>query len=92
MFIGSVVETFEFSVGRFAIITDLTYERWPEGLKVQIGDSVELRAQGTHVVRTEIMGIEHASPWSPKHPFVFLPSPNVTKADVPIGSEVWALD
>lgn len=91
MLIGKVVETFEIKGRGVVVATDTTYEQLPNELRLKIGDPLELRLNGKVVLSTNVAGIEHCDPWSPKHNFAFLIPRDLTKADVPIGSEVWAV-
>jgi len=92
MLAGKVVGTFEIKGHGVVVATDTTYEQLPRELKLKIGDPVELRVDGNVILRTKVVGIEHCDPWSPKHTFGFLLPRDLSKADVPIGSEVWSVE
>jgi hypothetical protein len=92
MFVGKVIDTFDIKGRGVVVITDTTYEQLPRELTLKIGDPVEIRMDGEVVLRTKIVGIEHCDPWSPKHTFAFLLPRDVSKADVPIGSQVWSAE
>jgi hypothetical protein len=90
--IGNVSDTFEIKERGLILATDRTYEQLPKDLKLKVGDSVELRRDGVVVFRTAVTGIELCDPWSPNRLFAFLLPRGVTKADVPIGAEVWTVE
>jgi len=90
MFVGKILETFEIKGRGIVVATDTTYEKLPHDLRLKIGDSVELRMGGAVILQTRIVGIEHCNPWSPTLPFAFLLPRDLSKADVPVGSEVWS--
>jgi len=92
MLVGKVFDTFDIKGRGLVVATDTTYEQLPRELKLKIGDPVEFRIGGEVVMRSRIVGIEHCDPWSPKHTFAFLVPRDVSKADVPIGSEVWSME
>jgi hypothetical protein len=92
MLVGRVFDTFEIKGRGVVVATDTTYEQLPRDLKLKIGDPIELRVGTEVVLRTRIVGIEHCDPWSPKHTFAFLLPRELSKADVPIGSEVWSVE
>jgi hypothetical protein len=87
-----VFDTFEIKGRGVVVATDTTYEQLPRELKLKIDDPIELRMAGVVILQTRIVGIEHFSPWSPKHSFAFLLPRDLTKPDVPIGAEVWSVD
>lgn len=91
MLVGKVFDTFEIKGRGIVVATDTTYEQLPRELKLRVGDPVELRIGGAVVLQTKIVGIEHCDPWSPTHTFGFLLPRDLSKADVPIGSEVWSV-
>ena len=90
--LGKVLDTFDIKGRGIVVVTDTTWEQLPRDLKFKIGDPVELRMGGVVVLQTRIAGIEHCDPWSPAHLFGFLLPRDVSKADVPVGSEVWSAE
>lgn len=64
---------------------------------VRAGDMIELRRPDGSSVRTKVTGVEypHATIWLGKRPdevrCSVLLGPEVTRADVPDGTEVWAI-
>ena len=92
MFVGKVHDTFEIKGRGVVVATDTTYDQLPRELRLKIGDPIELRVDGKVILRTKVVGIEHCDPWSPEHTFAFLLPRDLSKADVPIGSEVWSVE
>ena len=56
---------------------------------VEVGDEVQVLANGQCVLRTRVQGVDPDDSKKPDKPFAFLAEPDVTKAQVPIGSEIW---
>jgi hypothetical protein len=92
MLVGKVFDTFEIKGRGVVVATDTTYEQLPRELKLKIGDPIEFRVGKDVVLRTTVVGIEHCDPWSPTHTFAFLLPGDLSKADVPIGSEAWSVE
>ena len=88
--IGRITETFDIEGRGVVAVTDTPYAQLPAELAVRVGDPIELRPDKGSTVRTRLAGIEHCDPWTPTQCFGFLLPPELGKADVPIGAEVWA--
>ena len=71
------------------VVTDKTYEQLGPNFVVKIGDPVEFRRDNQVMLRSTVEGIEHCNPWSPNRPFVFSLPPDISKEDVPFGTEIW---
>ena len=63
MFIGRVTETFDIEGRGVVVVTDTQQAQLPRDIPLKIGDPIELRSEGTVVLRTEVAGIEHSDPW-----------------------------
>src|SRR5688500_8831722 len=85
--IGNVSDLFPIHGRGLVVVTDTPLNELPAA--VRLGDAVEIRSGPTIHLRTVIYGIEHAHPWKPTHPFVFITEVGITKEQVPVGSEVW---
>ena len=59
---------------------------------LRAGAPLELRRPDGSRVETEVAAIPHVRPHYPDRPFTFSLPGGVQKADVPIGTEVWAPD
>lgn len=66
-------------------ITPLPGEKW------KVGDAIELRRPNESTLCSEIAGIEMVACTPPLRSFAILLK-GVTKAQVPIGTEVWSVD
>lgn len=86
--LGTVAEVFRIPHRGVVVATDTPYKWMPPDLRVMIGDDVEFR-YGDSNFRSRIIGIEHADPWTPEHPFAVLVPIEVGPLEVPIGAEVW---
>jgi hypothetical protein len=86
MLVGKVTETFEIKGRGVLVATDTTYEKLPCNFKT--GDPIELRMSGEIVLRTRIDGFCFVGP----NPYFLFFLKDIAKAEVVIGSEVWAAD
>lgn len=89
MFVGKVLDTFEIRGRGLVVVTDTTHEQLPVELRLHVGDPLEFRDQNVVVLRTRAAGVEFSDPYSPRQNFGFSLPREVTKADVPIGCEVF---
>jgi hypothetical protein len=92
MVIGTVFDMLEIK-GRGLLITiEATNEQLPRHLKVKSGDPVEIRVNGEVVLRSKIVGFAHLPPPTLTRTFGFLLPGDLTKANVPLGAELWSTD
>lgn len=61
-------------------------------VRLRAGDLLELRRPDGSRLNTEVAAIPHVRPNYPDRPFSFSLPGGVQKADVPIGTEVWAAE
>jgi hypothetical protein len=87
-FLCTVQDVFEIT-GRGCVLTPGVSETTPPDIKIRVRDPIQLRRPDGSVVRTHIHGVEildrRDRSWCAP---VSLP-PEFTKADIPIGTEIW---
>ena len=81
-----VRETFQLERRGLILATDVKQEQ----TGVRMGDSIELRRPDGSSLITTITGIERAIPYDPNRTLAVLLPADISKADVPIGTEVWS--
>lgn len=59
-------------------------------VRVRTGDPLELRRPDGSRLATQLAAIPHLRPYYPDRPFTFSLPRGIEKADVPVGTEVWA--
>jgi hypothetical protein len=59
--------------------------------RVRVGDSLQLRRPDGTAVRTSIAGLEFTNPMPANHALAVVLPTQLTKDDVPVGTEVWSI-
>ncbi len=64
----------------------------PQGYqRFRVGDSLELRRPDGTAVITSIVGLEFMNPMPANHALAVVLPTQLTKVDVPVGTEVWSI-
>jgi len=90
-FLFYVAETFDITGHGVMVTSDQTFATLGK-VVLHIGDSISIRSPGRNDRLTTVAGIEHCDPWTPDHVFAILLPTDVSRSDIPIGSEVWLID
>lgn len=87
-FLCTVEDVFEIS-GRGCVLTPGLTEAAAGDIKIRAKDPIQLRRPDGSMVRTHIHAVEFLDGPSKRWCVPVLLPPEFTKADVPIGTEVW---
>ncbi|ADG67493.1 hypothetical protein Plim_1661 [Planctopirus limnophila DSM 3776] len=82
----SIVELFEIPGRGLIVVTDTAIRDVP---KLLVGQKINYRKLNGDLYHSFIRGIEMISPFDSGRSFCFLAEENLTKTDLPIGTEVW---
>jgi len=86
-----ICDTFQITGRGVVIATDVKIsEAEAKGVRLKIGDSIELRRPDGSCLAAAIVGVEHLNPYNPERPLAFLLSPQILKDEVPTGAEAWS--
>ena len=85
-FLFKIIDTFW--LGRIGLVVAVDMKSADACLRA--GDPLELRRPDGSRLTTEVAGIPRARPNYPDRPFSFSLPGGLGKADVPVGTEVWA--
>ncbi len=86
-----VTDVFDLSGRGVVVIPGFPHDHPDRELRLRIGDTLEVRASGQAPVKTEIRGIEMGGPIGSRFTPLLL-GLEITKAMVPLGSELWIPD
>lgn len=73
---------------RLVLAVNATYATLPQNFNLKIGDTIRIRRANREDLTTQVAGIEHCDPWTPRQVFAFSIANTISKTDVPIGSEI----
>lgn len=85
-YLCKVAEVFQLT-GRLVVVTDTAYENF-DTRDWRHGSTVELKRPDGSTIKTQTW-YEMGSPSDFGHPMAFSVEKALTKADIPLGSEVW---
>ncbi len=96
MLVGTVSHKFKVPHRGTVIGLDRGYDQIADDLKLNVGDTIELRHEGASVLRAKILGMPVSMPLVPNAQVpqgicLRLPADIEVEA-IPIGAEVWTLD
>jgi protein involved in polysaccharide export with SLBB domain len=83
----TVQEVFQLAE-RLVLAVNATYATLPQDFNLKIGDTIRIRRANHEDLTTQVTGIEHCDPWTPRQVFAFSIPNTISKTDVPIGSEI----
>jgi hypothetical protein len=86
-----VTDVFDLSGRGIVVIPGYPHDHPDRELRLLVGDTLEVRVPGREFVRTEIRGIEMGGPIGTRFTPLLL-GLEMTKAMVPLGSELWIPD
>ena len=90
-FLFKICDTFQITNGGLVVATDLKEEdAKAKGIRLKVGDTLELRRPDGSRVMSGIAGIGMLNPSVPNRPLDFLLSAEIAKEDVPVGTEAWS--
>lgn len=82
----SVLDTFLIRGRGIVLAADVL----PEQIQLTINEPIELRRPDGSSIITKVSGIEYASPPDPNRPLAILLPRDISKEQVPVGTEVWS--
>lgn len=88
-FLFRVVDTFQIQGRGLVVGTDTPIRNIPFVLRA--GSRIEYRRPDCTSMASTIKGLEFSSPFNPNQPYGYLAANGITKADLPLGTEVWLL-
>ena len=88
--LSTVEDVFEIE-GRGCVITPGLGSSTPSPLPIRRSDPISLHRPDGSIIETHVHAIEFLHGSQHRSCFPILLPPNITKADVPIGTEVWYL-
>lgn len=83
-----VTDVFDLSGRGLVVVPGFPHDHPDRKLRLRIGDMLEVRVSGQVPIKTEIRGIEIGGPIG-SHFTPLLLGLEITKAMVPLGSELW---
>jgi translation elongation factor EF-Tu-like GTPase len=86
-FLGTIEIIFTVQ-GRGTVIVPI----WHSDVKIRVGDRIHLRSSDGRIRDTKIAGVEMLKPVSEKCRASFILAPDVQKAEVTEGMEIWLPD
>ena len=86
--LSTVEDRFEIT-GRGCVVVPGIPHDCPKDIAVRRGDTIELRKPDGTSLRTRIYEIEFCDGPGKRSDVAFLLPPEITKADVPVGTEIW---
>jgi len=87
-FLFKIIDTFW--LGRAGLV--VAVDAKSSAVRLREGDPLELRRPDGSRLETEVAAIPRVRPDHPDRPFSFSLPGGVGKADVPVGTEVWAAE
>ncbi|HEV2862011.1 MAG TPA: hypothetical protein VGX48_13465 [Pyrinomonadaceae bacterium] len=82
----TVVDTFLIEKRGLVLAADVKSDR----VSLRVGESIELRRPDGSIVVSKVAGIAHLSPYDPERTLDILLPPDISKEDVPVGTQVWS--
>jgi hypothetical protein len=82
-----VADTFEIRGRGLVVGTDTPIRNVP--FLLQSGSKVEYRRPDGTRIESVIKGLEFSSPFNPNSSYGYLAADGISKADLPLGTEVW---
>jgi translation elongation factor EF-Tu-like GTPase len=82
----TVVDTFQIEKRGLVVAADVKRDQ----TSLRAGDAIELRRPDGSSAITRVVGIERAIPYDPERTLAILLPGDITKEDVPIGTQVWS--
>ncbi|HEX8651573.1 MAG TPA: hypothetical protein VF708_12095 [Pyrinomonadaceae bacterium] len=90
-FLFKICDTFQITNRGLVVATDLKEEdARAQGIRLKVGDFLELRRPDGSRVMSKIAGIGMLNPSVPNRPLDFMLSAELGKKDVPVGTEAWS--
>ena len=90
-FLFKICDTFQITNRGLVVATDLKEEdAKAQGIRLKVGDILELRRPDGSCVMSRIAGIGMLNPSVPSRLLDFLLSAELGKKDVPVGTEAWS--
>ena len=90
-FLFKICDTFQIANRGLVVATDLKEgDARAKGIRLKVGDILELRRPDGSRVMSKIAGIGMLNPYVPNRPLDFLLSAELGKKDVPVGTEAWS--
>ncbi len=90
-FLFKICDAFQITNRGLVVATDLKEEdAKAKGIRLKVGDVLELRCPDGSRVMARIAGIGMLNPSVANRPLDFLLSAEIAKEDIPVGTEAWS--
>jgi hypothetical protein len=91
-YLFTICATFQLRERGLVISSDIAIkDAAAKGIRLRVGETVQLRCSNRTAMTTQIKGIEFIHPFNPDNTLSFLLPPEIAEKNISVGTEVWSV-